>query len=51
MPVQVLVPDQALPVYYTLRAQLTHGEVTFSQTAIDEELLSLGGLADPTRRR
>ena len=24
---------------------------TFSKTAIDEELFSLGGLADPTRRR
>ena len=35
VPVRVLVPDQALPVYYTLRAQLTRGELTFSQSALD----------------
>ena len=30
-----MVPDQALPVYYTLRAQLTTGTVGFSSTSID----------------
>ena len=28
-------PPQALPVYYTLRAQLTRGEVSFSSSTLD----------------
>ena len=35
VPMLVHVPDQALPVYYTLYAKLTTGEVSFSETAID----------------
>ncbi|OQS00893.1 hypothetical protein ACHHYP_02182 [Achlya hypogyna] len=30
IPLQVLVPDQVLPVYFVLRAQLTSGDITFS---------------------
>ena len=35
VPIRVFVPDQALPVYYTLRAQLTTGAISFSQTSVD----------------
>ena len=35
VPMLVHVPDQALPVYYTLYARLTTGEVSFSENAID----------------
>ncbi|KAH8059174.1 hypothetical protein JL722_5728 [Aureococcus anophagefferens] len=33
VPMRIMVPDQALPVYYTLRAQLTRSDVSFSTTA------------------
>ncbi|OQS07554.1 hypothetical protein THRCLA_00440 [Thraustotheca clavata] len=32
IPLQVLVPDQVLPVFFVLRAQLTHGDLSFSST-------------------
>ncbi|KAH8098961.1 hypothetical protein JL720_1934 [Aureococcus anophagefferens] len=35
VPMRIMVPDQALPVYYTLRAQLTRSDVSFSTTALD----------------
>jgi hypothetical protein len=35
VPVQVLVPHQVVPVYLTLRAQLTPGILTLSTTHID----------------
>ncbi|EQC33161.1 hypothetical protein SDRG_09147 [Saprolegnia diclina VS20] len=34
IPLQVLVPDQVLPVYFVLRAQLTSGDLEFSSPTI-----------------
>ena len=35
LPLRIHVPDQALPVYYTLRARLTRGDVRFSSPSFD----------------
>ena len=35
VPVQVLIPNQVVPVYFTLRTQLTKGTLTLSTRTLD----------------